>query len=226
MTKIYFIGQAGLLFDVDGTKIAIDPYFSDEVRRYEPKNYRRQPVDKRFSELKPDVLVITHSHLDHYDKPTAEKYLKRGGVTVLSPHSVWQNIREYGGRNEYFLFDDGVSVTLNGIRFQAVYAAHSDISAIGVIINDGDNAYYVTGDTLYSEKVFKSLPNEKFKAVFLPINGKGNNMNVVDAARFAERINAENAVPLHFGMFDDMTGKEFEFNKAVIPQIYEEIKLK
>lgn len=226
MTKIYFIGQAGLLFDVDGIKIAVDPYFSDEVKKYESKNYRRQPVDKKFAELKPDVLIITHSHLDHYDKPTVEKYLNRGGITVLSPYSVWQDIHGYGGENEYILFDAYTSVTINGVRFQAVYAAHSDLSAIGVIINDGENAYYVTGDTLYSEKVFKSLPNEKYKAVFMPINGKGNNMNVVDAERFAERVNAENAVPLHFGMFDEMTGKEFGFKKAVIPQIYKEIKLK
>lgn len=224
--NVTFLGQAGLLFEIDGFKIMVDPYFSDNVKLFEPKNYRRQPVDEKYLKIKPNVLIITHNHLDHYDLPTVEKYLTAGNVVVLSPYSVWKNVRELGGNNEYVLFNDGTSVTINCVKFSAVYAAHSDEYAIGVMISDNNENYYITGDTLYSEKVFKSLPNEKIKAVFLPINGKGNNMNAVDAIRFAERLNADNAVPLHFGMFDGMTGKEFDFNKAVIPQIYKEIRFK
>lgn len=226
MDKIYFLGQAGLLFKKADVKIIIDPYFSNDVGLVEPKNYRRQRADEGFLSVQPSVLIITHSHLDHYDKTTVEKYLKQGGVTVLSPYSVWSDIRNYAGENEYVLFDEGTSVTLYGITFRAVYAAHSDKFAIGVVINDGDDYYYVTGDTLYSEHVFDSLPSNRFKAVFLPVNGKGNNLNAIDAARFFERLNAQYAVPVHFGMFDELTGNEFKCKNAVIPQIYKEIELK
>ena len=61
--------------------------------------------------------------------------------------------------------------------------------------------------------------------MFLPINGVGNNMNADDAKLFAERINAEIAVPVHFGMFDELDPEIFKFKNSVIPEIYKEIKL-
>ena len=78
---------------------------------------------------------------------------------------------------------------------------------------------------MYSERVFESLPQTEFEAAFLPINGAGNNMNATDAARFVTRIKTKYAVPVHFGMFDDLTGRELQAENAVIPKIYEEIKL-
>lgn len=224
--SIIYLGQAGLAFKINGRRIIVDPYFSNDVSLVQPENYRRQPIDENFAAMQPDVLIITHSHMDHYDKTIVEKYLKVGGVIVLSPFSVWSDARKCGGENEYVLFDEGTSVTYNGVTFRAVYAAHSDNRAIGVVISDGKDNYYVTGDTLYSEKVFKSLPKEKYKAVFLPINGKGNNMNAIDAERFVRRVKSKYVVPVHFGMFDEMTGMELKAKNAVVPRIYEEIKIK
>lgn len=223
---IYFLGQAGLLFQLKGKNVIVDPYFTDTVRQFEPQNYRRQPVDVHFAEIQPDILLLTHDHLDHYDKPTVARYLQKGGVTVLAPYSVWQDVRTCGGNNEYVLFDEGTSVTAYGIRIRAVKAAHSDPYAIGAVLYDDKDAYYITGDTLYSEKVFASLPSDGLRAVFLPINGKGNNMNACDAAAFAERTGADCAVPLHFGMFDEMSGREFQCAiRTVIPEIYKEIQV-
>lgn len=224
--SIIYLGQAGLAFKINGRRIIVDPYFSNDVSLVQPENYRRQPIDENFAAMQPDVLIITHSHMDHYDKTIVEKYLKVGGVIVLSPFSVWSDARKCGGENEYVLFDEGTSVTYNGVTFRAVYAAHSDNRAIGVVISDEKDNYYVTGDTLYSEKVFKSLPKEKYKAVFLPINGKGNNMNAIDAERFVRRVKSKYVVPVHFGMFDEMTGMELKAKNAVVPRIYEEIKIK
>lgn len=228
MTKIYFIGQAGLLFDINGMKILIDPYLSDSVAKIEPRNKRRQEIDERFLQIQPDILVITHKHGDHLDKETLAHYLsEESRVTVIAPYSAWKELRKFGGlKNNYVMFNNGTTWTENGVTFRAVKAEHSDEYAIGVVIAAENKNYYVTGDTLYSERVFESLPQTEFEAVFLPINGAGNNMNATDAARFVARIKTKYAVPLHFGMFDDMTGEEFEFNKAVIPQIFKEIKLK
>ena len=72
MTRITWLGQAGLLFEFDGLTVMIDPYLSDSVKEIEPQNYRRIPVDESFFDIKPDVLVFTHNHLDHYDSETAK----------------------------------------------------------------------------------------------------------------------------------------------------------
>ncbi len=224
--KITFLGQAGFLLEKNGKKILIDPYLSDNVKNFNPKNYRRQPIEERFLNIVPDVIVITHAHLDHYDKETLKHYfIKNSKISVLCPNSVWQDVRNYGGDNNYILFNALTSVSLFGLKFTAVKAEHSDEYAIGVVVCDGRDSYYFTGDTLYNENIFKTLPTKRFKAVFLPINGVGNNMNVKDAIRFIKKLKVKNVVPCHFGLFDEMTGYEFCVKGAVVPEIYKEIKL-
>ena len=223
--KIIWLGQAGLLFIKNGFKIMIDPYLSDSVEKINPASFRRQAVDESLFEIKPDVMIFTHNHLDHYDPETVCRFISADtNIVVLSPASVWQEVRKIGGGNNYIQFNVRTVWTENGIKFTAVKAEHSDISAIGVIIDDGDKKYYVTGDTLYNEKIFGDIPNDIY-AVFLPVNGVGNNMNMTDAARFAKRINAERTVPMHIGMFDEITADEFDCENKIIANIYEEIKL-
>ncbi len=222
--KITWLGQAGLLFETDGKKILVDPYLSDNVKNFEPKNYRRVPVDERFLEIKPDVIVITHNHLDHLDRETLKYYLTDDTeCLVLAPNGGWQELRKFGGKSNYVLFNNGTMWTEGNVTFRAVKAEHSDPYAIGVIISCEGKNYYVTGDTLYNEQVFDSLPNAELEAVFLPVNGVGNNMNMTDAARFAERVNAKYTVPVHIGMFDSLSADGFACGNKVQAKIYKSI---
>ncbi len=223
--KVILLGQAGLLFDLDGVRVMVDPYLSNSVERLEPKNYRRQPIDESFFDIKPDILVLTHNHLDHTDPETLKKLFSRhNGICVLASGNAWQTVCKFGGDNNYIMFNRGTVWTEKGIRFEAIHAEHSDDKAVGVIISyDGKN-YYITGDTLYNKKVIKDI-NVPIDVVFLPINGVGNNMNMTDAAQFAREIKAKTAVPVHFGMFDSINAGEFNFKNKVIPEIYKEISV-
>lgn len=223
--KVTYLGQAGLLFEKNGFKIMIDPYLFDSVEKINPKNYRRVPVDESFFKIKPDVMIFTHNHLDHYDPETVSHFIdENSNITVLAPKSVWDEVRKIGGSNNYILFNRHTEWCENGIKFTAVKAEHSDITPIGVIIDDGERKYYVTGDTLYNEEIFGDIPSDIY-ALFLPVNGVGNNMNMTDAARFAKRINAERTVPIHIGMFDEITADEFDCKNKIIANIYKEIML-
>lgn len=223
--KITWLGQGGLLLRCNGLQIIVDPYFSDSVAAINPRNYRRVPVQERFFDVRPDVLVFTHEHLDHYDPETVEKYLTRfDGITVLAPGSVWPKVRQYGKAHNYVLFDRHTQWTQNGIRFTAVAAAHSDNYAIGVIVSDGEQTVYLTGDTLYNTEIFADLP-DTLDAIFLPVNGVGNNMNMADAARFAEKTGARQVFPIHIGMFDALSADAFICENKRIPIIYEEMEV-
>ena len=224
--KITWLGQAGLLFEKDGFKVMVDPYLSDCVKKVEPKNYRRIPVNEDLFDVKPDVLIFTHNHLDHYDPETAPRFINENTcVTVLAPSSVWTEARKLGGSNNYVQFNRHTTWTQNGIKFTAVKAEHSDPYAIGIIIDDGGKKYYITGDTLYNEEVFADIPNDIY-AVFLPVNGVGNNMNMTAAKSFCERFAPKFAVPIHCGMFDEIDMNDFEAENKIVPQIYEEVKFK
>ena len=220
--KITWIGQAGLLLRTQGLTVLIDPYLSDSVGKTDPSKSRRVPVDEALFDVTPDVIVITHGHLDHFDPETLEKYLaKDGPIVVLAPSGSWQKARAYGGRHNYVLFDRFTEWTERGVRFPAVPAAHSDDHAIGVVIETEGKRLYVTGDTLYNTKIFPALP-EGIDHVVLPVNGVGNNMNMADAARFAANCGAKCAIPVHVGLMDGIDPASFPFEPKLVLEIYRE----
>lgn len=223
--KVTWLGQAGLLFEDDNIRIMVDPYLSDSCRALNENNYRRMPVDEKYFDKTPDVLLITHEHLDHLDPETCRRILEtEKSILVLAPYNAWEKIRTYGGTHNYVMFNQGTVWTEKGVRFEAVRAEHSDATAIGVIINAGGKRYYITGDTLFHNSVVREAKG-KADIVFLPINGKGNNMNAVDAKAFAEEIGAGIAVPMHWGMFDNISPEMFAFENKVIPEVYKEMRL-
>ena len=223
--KVTWLGQAGLLFETNGTTIIVDPYLSNSVEKIEPLNYRRVPIDESFLKIKPDIIILTHNHLDHTDPETLCHYLKEdSGICVLASGVAWQNVRKtFGGRNNYVMFNRHTEWTHKDIKFTAVYAEHSDDHAIGVIIEAEGKKYYITGDTLYNTEIFKDLP-DGIDYTFLPVNGVGNNMNMADAKRFCSKVGGR-AIPLHCGLFDEIDMNLFEYENKVIPHFYKEIEL-
>ena len=223
--KITWIGQAGLVFKTSNLTIIVDPYLSDSVARVNPANWRRVPVEENLFDIKPDIMIFTHVHQDHYDPETVERFFAANDkMTILCPTSVWTEVRKHGGAHNYVQFNAGSEWTEGDVHFSAVKAEHSDAYAIGVILSHDEKHYYVTGDTLYNRDVIASVA-QPVDVVFLPVNGVGNNMNGVDAVRFVEKIGAKQAVPLHIGLFDELTADVFPCPKKVVPTIYQDINL-
>ena len=246
--KITWLGQAGFLLEKNGKKILLDPYLSDACGAVNPASHRRTPLDEHYLHIKPDAILLTHDHIDHTDNETLKHYLPgAGGILVLAGANAWTKVRGFGGDNDVktlskiyngiiftflyapivvliiYSFNEGKSrVRWEGFTFTAVCAEHSDPEAIGFIVDDSSKKYYFTGDTLYSEAVFAQLPKDLY-AVFLPINGKGNNMNPTDAAAFAARTGAKYSIPMHFGMFDQLNPKLFTADNALIPTVYQSV---
>jgi L-ascorbate metabolism protein UlaG (beta-lactamase superfamily) len=200
--KVTWLSGASLLFEGERARILVDPVSVD---------------------AEADVILITRNQADHFCAKTLASLLEKNPEAVLlasrsayaalgdlaekynavplSPHSVWSE---------------------KGITFYAVRAENADPLSAGFILDDANKTYYVSGDTLYNEDIFTDLPDDIY-AVFLPINGVGNNMNMTDAKCFCQRVGAEYVVPLHCGLFDgiDMNGLEVE-NK-IVPKFYKEV---
>lgn len=223
--RVTWLGQAGLLFNKNGYQIMIDPYLSDSIGALNPHKRRTFPVDEKVLKIKPDIMIFTHDHLDHFDPDTAKIFLhENSGVTVLSPCSVWEKVRLFPGNHNCVMLNPGTTWTENNLRFTAVKAEHSDPKAIGVILNDGERKYYITGDTLYNEAIFSQLPEDIY-AVFLPVNGQGNNMNMTDAANFGKRIGAKFIVPIHYGLFDSINIDTFDVSNKITLKLFEEMEI-
>ena len=50
-------------------------------------------------------------------------------------------------------------------------------------------------------------------------------MNAIDALRFAERTGAKHAVPIHVGMFDELSPEIFEAENRLILKLYETVEV-
>lgn len=223
--KAIWLGQAGFLFEVCNLKIMVDPYLSNSVEKINPANYRRIPIDEDFFKIRPDILILTHNHLDHTDPETLEKYLKNfSGITVLASKNAWNEARKIGGNHNFVMFNRHTVWSQNGVKFTAVKAEHSDDFAIGVIIEAEGKCLYITGDTLYNTEIFADI-EKKTDVLFLPVNGVGNNMNFEDAKKFAKRLAPRVVVPMHIGMFDELCADDFECENKVVLNVYKEAYL-
>ncbi|MBQ9070109.1 MAG: MBL fold metallo-hydrolase [Clostridia bacterium] len=224
--NVTWITQAGLVFENGKITVMVDPYLSNSVaENFDSKKQRRIPVDESVFDIRPDVIIITHDHLDHLDPETLEKFLSREDkpITVLASYNAYMKIRTFGGPHNYVLLAPHSVWSEGGLTFYAVRAEHSDREAAGYIIDDGVRTYYVSGDTLYNYDVIDDvieLCEDGVDYAFLPINGVGNNMNARDAADFACEIGARCAVPLHYGLFDNIDPREFDFDNALILEPY------
>ena len=227
--KVTWLTQAGLYFENSKIKILVDPYLSNSVGEKNPKKNRRIPVDEKFFDLEPDVILITHDHLDHLDPATLGRFLDTDrSITVLASENAYKRLLEFGGDHNYVLLSPHSVWSESGVTFYATHAEHSDRTAVGFIIDDGAATFYVSGDTLYNYDVIDDvldLVEDGVDYAFLPINGVGNNLNAKDAADFAYEIGAKSAVPIHYGLFDSIDPSEFDFEDSVILEPYKETKL-
>ena len=68
--KVTWLTQSGLLFENSRIKIMVDPYLTDSLGEIKPDKKRRIPAEESFFAASPDVILITHSHMDHMDIKT------------------------------------------------------------------------------------------------------------------------------------------------------------
>ena len=224
--NVTWITQSGLIFENEKITIMVDPYLSNSVaEQIDSKKERRIPVEESIFNVRPDVIIITHEHLDHLDPATLKRFLSASEkpITVLAPYNAYMKVRELGGNHNYVLLAPHSVWSEGGVTFYAVRAEHSDREAAGYIIDDGKRTYYVSGDTLYNYDVIDDvieLCEDGVAYAFVPINGVGNNMNMRDAADFACEIGAKCAVPIHYGLFDNVDPREFDFDNTLILEPY------
>ena len=228
--KVTWLTQAGFLFKNSKLQILVDPYLADTMASIDPKKARRIPVDERFFNAEPDIILITHDHVDHCNEETLKRFLDaaKKNITILAAESAYKKLLPIVADHNLVLLAPHSVWSENGVTFYSVHAEHSDRTAVGFIIDDGKKTYYVSGDTIYNYDVIDDvldLVEDGVDYAFLPINGRGNNMNAKDAADFAYEIGAKNAIPTHYGLVDDISPDGFDFDDKIILTPYEVTEL-
>ncbi len=207
--KVTRLNHAGLFFENNNIKILVDPSESENISA-------------------PDVILVTHEHPGHLNMSALSAICDAAEkpIVFLAPLNAYKKLKELGGEHNYVMLNQHSVWSERGVTFYAVHAEHSDRTAVGFILDDGDKTYYVSGDTLYNYEVMDDvieLVEDGVDYAFLPINGRNNNMNAKDAADFAYEIGARCAVPVHYA--EDAEASLFDFEDALILEKYKPAEL-
>ncbi len=189
------IGQSGYILKTESTEIIIDPYLSDIVEKVAGRK-RLLPSVIAPESITADAVICTHNHLDHLDTEAVEKMPK--GTLFITTNEGKEVLLGLNQTNATALTENE-SITVGDFNITAVYALHT-VEAFGLIIKAENKTLYFSGDTLFSERLFK-IKEYNPDYTFICINGRLGNMNVGEAITVAHNIGAKINVPNHYDMF-------------------------
>lgn len=210
--KATWLGQSGYLFECGGERLLIDPFYSNIVEeRQGLKRLMQPPI--AIEELRPDLIFITHNHMDHFD-PIALPQIHRRytAVPVLGPQSVLEKGREFEfDEKAMVLFRRGDQHKAKHFTLHGISAYHGDPFALGCLLEAEGQLVYYSGDTEYSDELVEEIKSaamaigQTIDIVFIIINGRLGNMNVQAAVHLTSQLQPGLAIPMHYGMFAENT---------------------
>lgn len=198
---LFFLGQAGYLIRAGGKTIVIDPYLSDSVGKIKPLFSRLYPPPISPEDLKTDLFIVTHDHLDHLDPETIKPYKYKKETIFIGPRLACKKLKTLGIKERNIIkIDSGEKRKLGKIKITGVYAIPNEASVIdttGYLIEFANGrSLYHSSDTGFSELLLACVPRAEVFCVC--INGKMGNLSPSQAARVAGAVNPKIAIPNHY----------------------------
>ena len=221
--RLWWLGQSGFLIQWEGRHCLLDPYLSDSL------TIKYAQTDKphvRISELviEPDqlnmvdVVTSSHNHTDHLDAFTLKPLMQANpDMAMVIPEANRSFIadRLQCDRDWPVGLYDGAEVTVRGITFVGVPAAHEALDTdsrghhkyMGYVVQFGPWTVYHSGDTLLFAGLEERLQELSVDVALLPINGRdparrvAGNLDGAQAAALASDIGAGMVIPCHYDMF-------------------------
>jgi L-ascorbate metabolism protein UlaG (beta-lactamase superfamily) len=212
------LGHSTVILNFHGVRIITDPVFSKRVGPgispfvLGPKRYLQPALPPREISA-PDVIVLSHAHFDHLDRPSLKKFSR--DTPVITARSTADLLKRFRHVHE---LDWGQSITLTS-RGQTIRITALPVSHWGArMVRDdhrGYNAYHLeragrgicfAGDTAYTDS-FAALRNaeSELALMIMPIGAYDPWIRVhcspEQAAAMAREAGARYFVPVHHETF-------------------------
>ena len=213
---LFWLGGAGYIIKNNSITIGLDIYLSNFCQNKKGDFKRLIPPPLEPEEIRLDYLVSTHTHGDHLDIGSLNKFINAKTYTkLIGPTSVIKVCKELDIDNTKLIkLDRGENIDIDNINIEAVFADHGKLApdCIGVVIGIGEKNIYFTSDTSFSP-VLLQLVNlkDKINLLIVPINGKFGNPDPIDASYITAWVKPDIVVPSHFWMFKEHGGDPGKF---------------
>jgi L-ascorbate metabolism protein UlaG (beta-lactamase superfamily) len=223
MKRITYVGHATVLIDLDGVRILTDPLlgrWAGPLRRYAP------PPDLDAVRA-PDVVLLSHMHIDHVDRGSLRLIDRR--TTVLTPAPGKRLVESLGFR-DVRVVSPGDSLLVHDVRIDVLPARHGGRrhplarggEAVGYVMTAaadragepaapggspayGPRAVYFPGDTACFDEM--AALAGAIDVALLPIWGWGvsvdedNHLTPLAAAKCLSMLQPRLVVPIHWGTY-------------------------
>ena len=220
--KITYLGQCGFLIEAAGVRIVTDPYLSDYVDRNffsaETPWRRRYPAPATLAELKPDGVLISHSHGDHLDPWTIGAYVAAGGDALFAaPAPECALLKDLNATcilkaraDEPFPVGAATVTPIPCAHTELHRDEAGDYRELSYFIEAEGIKLFFGGDMSLYDGLLDRLLSEKPDVVLLPANGRDDgrtekgivgNINETEAAELAARLGAV-YIPMHWELYD------------------------
>jgi L-ascorbate 6-phosphate lactonase len=206
---IWTLGQNGFFAkSPEGTLIVIDPYLTDHCVTLNPTYGlsfdRLLPVFVEPEDLSADLVLLTHSHLDHTDPETIRRFSRKEETDFIAPWQSWRQLPDLGvPRERADLIHPLESREFRGLQVTATWSLptdESDLNHIGFVIEFANGIkFYNTGDTAFHELLGHARKLQP-QVLAICINGGFHNLSPWDAARVVQFVQPEVVIPTHFDM--------------------------
>ncbi len=182
--QIKFLGHSGFFIQAEGENIYIDPY---NLSSNEP-----EPAD---------IILITHPHYDHCSIKDIQKIAKDGTI-IIGPADIQSKITRLNNQIYLQIIEAGQTKKIQNIIIGTVPAYNpakqfhpKEERWLGYLIKIRDITIYHAGDTDLIPEM--SQLKGKVSLALLPVGGNMT-MNSKEAAKAAELISPELAIPMHY----------------------------
>lgn len=209
-----WLGHASVWIHLGELTVAIDPIFGNI-----PMYLRYTPLPIAVEQLHADVILLTHAHYDHFDKPSILRLLKKNPETIIvAPTGFWRYLKGLIPREKCFELQWWESVRIGELYITLTPSKHwskrtpfDTNKALwgGYVIQKDTQTIYHSGDSAYGEH-FKEI-GERFEIdeAFLPIGAylpeeimKHNHTNPPEALQAGIDLGAKTVLPIHYGTFN------------------------
>lgn len=175
-----------------------------------------------------DIILITHSHYDHFSEDDIEKVMK-SGTKIYVTNDLFEKTKKLGfyennitivKPNETYYEADIEIKTIRAYNTNKQF--HSiENNWVGYILKINNIVYYIAGDTDITDE------NEKVKCdiAFIPVGGTYT-MNAKEAAILMNKIKPKIAIPTHYGEIVGTKQDAEEFIRGLEKTIKGEILIK
>lgn len=175
-----------------------------------------------------DIIMITHSHYDHFSEEDINK-VRKENTRICITKDLEERILKLGFKKENILIvEPNKKYSIDGIEFETIPAYNitkqfhlKENKWVGYIIKINNIRYYIAGDTDITEE------NKKVECdvAFLPVGGTYT-MDSKEAAELANIISPQIVIPVHYGSIVGTKEDAEKFKKRLYKNIKCEILIK